>query len=199
MPAGGDMRVTNTELPGVLLITPDVFEDPRGLFFELHHHRKYTDAGIAASFVQDNFSRSTRGTLRGLHYQLRHPQGKLVTVLEGMAFDVVVDIRKGSPAFKQWMGLELSADNQLQLYIPPGFAHGFCALTESVKFLYKCTEFYYPDDERGILWNDPELKIAWPVSDPLLSAKDAAYKPLKAMMSELPEYDRRRQPRLGTR
>lgn len=182
------MRVLDTGLPDVMLIKPDVFQDRRGVFFELHHFKKYADAGMPGPFVQDNFSRSVRGTLRGLHYQLRNPQGKLVTVVDGVAFDVVVDIRKGSPTFKQWIGLELSADNQLQLYVPPGFAHGFCALAESVALLYKCTEFYSPDDERGIIWNDSELRITWPVSDPILSSKDAAYKSLADMISELPQY-----------
>jgi dTDP-4-dehydrorhamnose 3,5-epimerase len=184
------MRVLDTGLPDVMLIKPDVFQDRRGVFFELHHLKKYADAGMSGPFVQDNFSRSVRGTLRGLHYQLRNPQGKLVTVVDGAAFDVVVDIRKGSPTFKQWIGLELSADNQLQLYVPPGFAHGFCALAESVALLYKCTDFYSPDDERGIIWNDSELRITWPVSDPILSPKDAAYKSLADMMGELPQYHR---------
>jgi len=182
------MRVTETDLAGVVLIKPDIFRDVRGEFFELHHVARYADAGIVSPFVQDNFSRSVKGSLRGLHYQLGHSQGKLVTVLNGAAFDVVVDIRKGSPTFRKWIGLELNADNRLQLYVPPGFAHGFCALTESVGLIYKCTDYYSPQDERGIIWNDPELRIPWPVSPPILSQKDAAYKSLADMMADLPRY-----------
>jgi dTDP-4-dehydrorhamnose 3,5-epimerase len=176
-----------TALPGVILIHPDVFRDARGLFFELYHAKKYADAGIPDRFVQDNVSYSVRGTLRGLHYQLKASQGKLVTVLEGRAFDVAVDIRRSSPTFGQWLGVELSSENRRQLYIPAGFAHGFCALSESVWLSYKCTEFYVPADERGVIWNDPTLKIAWPIAAPLLSDKDRSYKTLKEMTAELPD------------
>jgi dTDP-4-dehydrorhamnose 3,5-epimerase len=181
------VQFLKTELPGVILIDPDVFRDARGLFFELYHAKKYGDAGIPEQFVQDNVSCSLRGSLRGLHYQLWSPQGKLVTVLDGRVFDVAVDVRRGSPTFGRWLGVELSSANRRQLYIPPGFAHGFCALSESVWLSYKCTEFYAPADERGIIWNDPTLKIAWPIDKPLLSDKDRSYKTLKEMTAELPD------------
>jgi dTDP-4-dehydrorhamnose 3,5-epimerase len=182
------VRFLETELPGVILITPDAHQDSRGVFFELYHAQNYLRGGIREPFVQDNFSRSARGVLRGLHYQLKQPQGKLVTVLEGTVFDVAVDIRKGSPTFGKWTSLELSAENKLQLYIPPGFAHGFCAMTESAGMLYKCTQLYAPSDERGIIWNDPALAIPWPIHAPLLSPKDRSFKVLSEMSGELPEY-----------
>ena len=169
------MIVKETTLPGVLLIEPRVFNDARGVFWETYHAQRYADAGIPATFVQDNASRSVRGTLRGLHYQLRRPQGKLVWVSWGQVFDVVVDIRRGSPHFGWWFGLTLRGDHPQQLYIPPGFAHGFCVVSESADFAYKCTEFYAPEDERGVLWNDPGIGIEWPIAEPLLSAKDRSY------------------------
>jgi dTDP-4-dehydrorhamnose 3,5-epimerase len=182
------MIVKETTLPGVLLIEPRVFSDARGVFWETYHAQRYADAGIPATFVQDNASRSVRGTLRGLHYQLRRPQGKLVWVSWGQVFDVVVDIRRGSPHFGRWFGLTLRGDHPQQLYIPPGFAHGFCVLSESADFAYKCTEFYAPDDERGILWNDPGIGIEWPIAEPLLSAKDRSYHRLNDVASDdLPE------------
>lgn len=182
------MRVIPTELEGVLLIEPDVFQDARGFFMETYHATRYAQAGIEGPFVQDNFSWSMRGTVRGLHYQLKQAQGKLVMVPYGAVFDVVLDIRKGSPTFGKWYGVELSAENRLQLYIPPGYAHGFCVTSDAAAFLYKCTQFYSPSDERGILWNDGSLGIAWPVAEPLLSSKDRAYKPLADMVDELPMY-----------
>jgi dTDP-4-dehydrorhamnose 3,5-epimerase len=185
------VRFLETELPGVILITPDAHRDVRGVFFELYHAQTYLRGGIREPFVQDNFSRSAKGVLRGLHYQLKQPQGKLVTVLEGIVFDVVVDIRKGSPTFGKWTGLDLSAENKLQLYIPPGFAHGFCAMTDSAGVLYKCTQLYSPSDERGIIWNDPSLAIRWPIQAPLLSDKDRGFKALNEMSGELPEYSPR--------
>ena len=166
------MRVTTTDIPGVLLIEPDVFRDPRGLFLETYHARRYADAGIPGPFVQDNYSQSLRDTLRGLHYQEPHAQGKLVMVTDGAVYDVVVDIRKGSPSFGRWYGVELSAENRLQVYVPPGCAHGFCVTSDRASFLYKCTDYYAPGDERGIIWNDPALAISWPVATPILSAKD---------------------------
>lgn len=178
----GPMRIQETTLKGVLLIKPDVFEDRRGFFLETYHQRKYAAAGIVGPFVQDNWSFSVRGTLRGLHYQRVHGQGKLVYVVSGGVFDVAVDIRHGSPTFGQWYGTELSAANKHQLYIPPGFAHGFCVVSETASFVYKCTDFYRPGDEGGVLWNDPQIGIRWPIDEPLLSAKDQAYKPL----AELP-------------
>lgn len=182
------MRFLGTELPGVILVEPDVFTDVRGLFLETYHREKYADGGIPDPFVQDNLSRSIQGTLRGLHYQLQEPQGKLVMVVEGAIFDVAADIRRGSPTFGRWLGIELSAQNKRQLYIPPGFAHGFCVLSEAAAVTYKCTRFYEPKDERGIVWDDPSLGIRWPVAEPLLSAKDRGYKSLGEMEGELPRY-----------
>lgn len=182
------MRFIETTLKGVTLIEPDVFEDRRGLFFEMYHARRYTEGGIPPRFVQDNFSRSVRGTLRGLHYQLKNPQGKLIVVLSGAIFDVALDIRRGSPMFGKWHGVELSADNKRQIYIPPGFAHGFCVLSETASVVYKCTDFYSADDDRGIIWNDQAIGIAWPVHDPLLSPKDRAHKSLVESEADLPIY-----------
>ncbi len=182
------MRFLEMELKGVILVEPDVFEDPRGLFLETYHAEKYAAGGIRGPFVQDNFSRSVRGTLRGLHYQLKQAQGKLVTVVEGMVFDVAVDIRTGSPTFGRWVGVELSAENIRQLYIPPGFAHGFCVVSAAAGLTYKCTALYSPQDERGIIWNDRTIGIRWPVPHPLLSTKDLAYKTLAEMTGELPAY-----------
>ena len=161
-----------------MLIEPDVFRDPRGLFLETYHARRYADAGIPGPFVQDNYSQSLRGTLRGLHYQEPHAQGKIVMVTEGAVYDVVVDIRKGSPSFGRWYGTDLSAENRLQVYVPPGCAHGFCVTSDRASFLYKCTDYYAPSAERGIIWSDPALAISWPVSTPILSAKDRIYKSL---------------------
>lgn len=182
------MRISPMSLPEVLLIEPDLYRDARGSFFEIHRADRYGALGIDAVFVQDNFSRSRQGVLRGLHYQLGRPQGKLVTVVTGRVYDVAVDIRVGSPTFGQWVGYELSGDDPVQLYIPPGFAHGFCVLSETADFLYKCTDVYSPQDERGILWSDPDLAIPWPVSNPQLSPKDQMYRPLKEMQGELPLY-----------
>ncbi|MSR25320.1 MAG: dTDP-4-dehydrorhamnose 3,5-epimerase [Nitrospiraceae bacterium] len=180
------MKFVETKLQGVILVELDLFEDPRGYFFEMYHAGKHADGGIRGPFVQDNFSHSLRGTLRGLHYQLQHAQGKLMMVLDGRIFDVAVDIRKRSPTFKQWVGVELSGENKRQLYIPPGFAHGFCVLSETADVLYKCTDVYSQKDERGIIWNDPALAITWPVADPLLSKKDHAYPRLADMERDLP-------------
>lgn len=182
------MKFVATKLKAVVLVEPDVFEDPRGYFLETYHAGRYAEGGITGPFVQDNFSHSVRGTLRGLHYQLKHAQGKLVMALEGRIFDVAVDIRKGSPTFKQWVGVELSGENKRQLYIPPGFAHGFCVLSDTADVLYKCTDVYAPQDERGIIWNDPSIAIAWPVAEPLLSRKDQAYQLLADMERDLPSY-----------
>ncbi|HKY71031.1 MAG TPA: dTDP-4-dehydrorhamnose 3,5-epimerase [Nitrospira sp.] len=182
------MKVTAIDIPGVLMIESTPFRDHRGLFCETYHAERYAQAGLADRFVQDNFSRSVRGTLRGLHYQEPHAQGKLVMVLEGAVYDVVVDIRRGSPTFGKWQGFDLSSDNFRQLYIPPGCAHGFCVISDQAAVLYKCTEFYSPQDERGIIWNDPTLAITWPVTSPLLSAKDQAYGTLRATEAQLPQY-----------
>ncbi len=166
------MRVIETTLPGVLIVEPDVFEDSRGFFFESYSLQKYAEHGISDTFVQDNHSLSVRGTLRGLHYQAEPGQAKLVRVARGSVFDVAVDIRWGSPTFGKWVGVELSAENKRQLYIPVGFAHGFCVTSEVAEFLYKCSSYYAPDLERGIAWDDPALAIAWPAEEPILSDRD---------------------------
>jgi dTDP-4-dehydrorhamnose 3,5-epimerase len=168
------MRFLPTELPGVTLIEPDVFKDARGFFLETYHQAKYAEGGIPGPFVQDNHSFSGRGTLRGLHAQLRRPQGKLVRAVEGEMFDVAVDIRRDSPSFGRWVGILLSGENFRQLWIPPGFAHGFCVLSASVHVEYKCTGFYDPADEVSIAWNDPAIGIRWPVEAPMLSTRDEA-------------------------
>ena len=173
------MKVIDTALPGVLILEPRVFGDARGFFMESYNRRVFAEVtGQDVEFVQDNHSRSAKGVLRGLHYQLRQPQGKLVRVVRGAVFDVAVDIRRESPRFGGWVGVELSADNQRQLWVPPGFAHGFLVLSESAKFLYKTTDYYAPEHERSILWSDGDIGIDWPLAahgleQPLLSAKDA--------------------------
>jgi dTDP-4-dehydrorhamnose 3,5-epimerase len=178
-----------TAIPGVLLLRPKVFRDERGFFFETYHERRFADLGITDKFVQDNHSRSRRGAVRGLHYQLKHAQAKLCRVVLGEVFDVAVDIRRGSPTFGKWVGAVLSAENQQQIYIPPGFAHGFSVLSEAAEFLYKCNDFYYPEDEHGVLWNDPQLKIEWKVSDSIISEKDQKFSPLAKVAAELlPRY-----------
>ena len=182
------MKITPTRLPEVLLIEPDVFGDARGFFMESWHRRRFAGAGLDVDFVQDNHSRSGAGVLRGLHYQLQQPQGKLVRVVAGEVFDVAVDIRQGSPTFGQWTGEVLSEDNFRMLYVPPGFAHGFCVLSERADFLYKCTDYYNPGDEYGIAWDDPAIGIEWPGGPFTLSDKDRANKPLADMAAHLPRY-----------
>ena len=174
-----DLLVTPTALPEVLVVEPRVLEDARGFFYESWNARAFAAAGIDAAFVQDNHSRSQRGALRGLHFQLVRPQGKLVRVIVGSAFDVAVDIRRSSPHFGKWAGVELSAANRRMVWIPPGFAHGFLALSDGCEFVYKATDYYLPEMERSIRWDDPELAIAWPLARlgataPVLSAKDTA-------------------------
>jgi len=167
------MKITPTSLPEVLLIEPRVFGDPRGFFYESWNERAFAAAGINAHFVQDNHSRSEKNVLRGLHYQIRQTQGKLIRAMAGSIFDVAVDIRRSSPRFGQWVGIHLSAENHDALWVPPGFAHGFCVVSEFAEVLYKATDFYAPEHERSILWNDPAIGIVWPLSGaPLLSAKD---------------------------
>ena len=166
------MRVISTELPGVLIIEPRVFEDQRGFFFESYNTREFAQHGICDVFVQDNHSRSVRHTVRGLHYQAPPGQAKLVRVVYGEVFDVAVDVRWGSPTFGRWVSVILSAENKRQLYIPAGFAHGFCVLSESADFVYKVTSYYSPPDERGITWDDPDLAIPWPTAEPILSERD---------------------------
>ena len=171
------MEFEPTEIPDVVLIRPKVFGDARGFFLESWEERKFETGGIDARFVQDNHSRSARHTLRGLHYQIQRPQGKLVRVVTGTVFDVAVDIRRSSPTFGRWVGVTLSAENHHMLWVPPGFAHGFVVLSESADFLYRCTDFYAPQFERAIQWNDPDLQIKWPLPEgtrPVLSPKDAA-------------------------
>lgn len=179
------MRITQTHLPGVVLVEPDVFRDARGFFLETFHEGKYREGGIPYSFVQDNQSRSQRGTLRGLHAQLERPQGKLVRALRGQIWDVAVDARPGSATFGQWYGATLSEDDFRQLFVPPGYLHGFCVLSETAEVEYKCTAFYDRGDEIGVRWDDPELAIAWPLRDPLLSPKDAALPSLEALRTRL--------------
>lgn len=178
-----------TSVPGVCELRPPVFRDSRGFFLETYHRAKFEELGIRDSFVQDNHSSSARGTLRGLHYQLRHPQAKLCRVIAGEALDVAVDIRLDSPHFGKWTSVLLSAERQNQIYIPAGFAHGFLALSDRVQFLYKCSDFYDPAGERGILWSDPQINIAWGVVSPLVSDKDARYSRLADVSPEhLPRY-----------
>jgi len=167
------MSVTPTDLPGVLVVEPKAFGDARGYFMETWNARRYADLGLTLPFVQDNVSFSARGVLRGLHYQHPQGQGKLVQALLGEVFDVAVDIRPDSPAFGRWVGMTLSAQNRLQLWIPPGFAHGFCVTSETALFAYKCTAYYCPECEGSIRWDDPDIGIAWPIERPSLSAKDA--------------------------
>ena len=171
------MKVIKTKLRECLLLEPQVFSDERGFFLETFQQKKYSElAGINLNFVQDNFSRSSKGVLRGLHYQKKKPQGKLVRVVNGLVYDVAVDIRKNSKTFGQWVGVYLSDENKRQFWIPPGFAHGFVVLSDTADFEYKCTEYYDPSDEGSILWNDPNLKISWPVEKPKLSDKDLSAK-----------------------
>ncbi len=180
------MELAISALPEVIVVTPQVFSDSRGYFLETYQQKKYAELGITQPFVQDNQSYSTHGVLRGLHFQLRHPQGKLVRVTQGSVFDVAVDIRRNSPTFGKWHGEILSAENKKQMYIPENFAHGFCVLSDSAEFLYKCTDFYVPGDEAGLIWNDPQLAIDWPIDNPVLSAKDAALPSLADSLSLLP-------------
>ena len=170
--------VTPTAIPEVLILEPKVFDDARGFFYESFNARDFAQAtGLDVNFVQDNHSKSAKGVLRGLHYQIQHAQGKLVRVVQGEVFDVVVDLRKRSATFGQWVGVHLSADNHRQLWVPPGFAHGFVVLSESAEFLYKTTDYWYPEHEGSLLWNDPAVGIDWPLEgQPLLAAKDAAGK-----------------------
>ena len=182
------MRIVPTDLAGVVIIEPDVYRDARGFFLETYHQRRYAEAGIPGPFVQDNHSHSTRGTLRGLHAQVRRPQGKLVRAVEGEMFDVAVDIRRGSPTFGRWASVLLSGENLRQLYIPPGFAHGFCVLSERVHVEYKCTDFYDSTDEVTVAWDDPTIHVAWPAIEPVLSAKDRAAPRLSALGDRLPVY-----------
>jgi dTDP-4-dehydrorhamnose 3,5-epimerase len=184
------VKTIPTALPGVVIIEPLVFPDARGFFFESYHAERYAQAGIAATFVQDNHSSSIKDTIRGLHYQLRRPQGKLLRVIRGMVFDVAVDIRRGSRTFGKWIGVELSAENKRQLFIPAGYAHGFCVTSDDAELEYKCTDFYVADDQHVIAWNDPSIGIEWPVRAPILSDSDRMGKPLTADRADLPVFER---------
>ena len=166
------MNVTKTPLPGVVIVEPRVFTDDRGFFLETYNSARFRDAGLPEHFVQDNHSRSKRGVLRGLHYQEPNAQGKLVRCTRGAIFDVAVDIRTGSPTFGKWFGVELTGDSQRMLWVPEGYAHGFCALLDGTDVLYKCTSLYDPKSEHSIVWNDPGIGIEWPISDPIVSGKD---------------------------
>jgi dTDP-4-dehydrorhamnose 3,5-epimerase len=175
------MKVTTCDLQGLLIIEPDVFGDNRGYFMESWNRQRYRDAGLNFDFVQDNFSLSRRGTLRGLHFQNPLAQGKLVSVLQGEVFDVGVDIRRSSPTFGRWFGMTLSAENKRQFFLPPGFAHGFLVLSDMALFHYKCTDYYSPKDEQGFRWDDPDIGIKWPVENPILSKRDATAPRLSAV------------------
>lgn len=184
------MKISKTELPGVILIEPDVFGDDRGFFLETWNRGRYRDVGIQDEFVQDNLSLSRRGVLRGLHFQNPHAQGKLVQVLQGEVWDVAVDIRLGSPNFKRWTAVYLSADTKRQFYIPPGFGHGFVVLSDTALFAYKCTDYYHAQSECSIRWDDPELAIDWPIEQPTLSSKDEGGYFLNTIPHEkLPRYE----------
>ncbi|MDJ0765742.1 MAG: dTDP-4-dehydrorhamnose 3,5-epimerase [Myxococcota bacterium] len=184
------MNVRETALSDVLIIEPKVFQDARGFFLETYSCDRYRDAGIAPEgFVQDNLSQSEKGVLRGLHFQNPRAQGKLVSVLRGEVFDVAVDIRRGSPTFCHWVGVRLSLENKRQFYVPPGFAHGFIVLSDTAMFTYKCTDYYHPESEVGVIWNDPDIGIDWPLKDPILSPKDSRALPISEIDPEhLPVY-----------
>lgn len=175
------LTLSNTEIKGVIIIESDIYNDERGFFREIYRSDKYKD--LNQIFVQDNFSHSKKRVMRGLHYQLNNPQGKLVTAISGEIFDVAVDIRKESPTFGKWVGALLSSSNKKQIYIPTGFAHGFCVLSEHADVMYKCTELYNPEDEYGLIWSDPTVNIDWPISDLIVSEKDSA----APMLSQIPE------------
>ena len=186
-----NLQIIETTLPGVLIIKPRVFADPRGFFMETYRQNVLAEAGIRDNFVQDNHSRSSRGVLRGLHYQLRHPQAKLCRVAQGEVLDIAVDVRLGSPTFGKWVSVVLSGENQQQLYIPMGFAHGFVVRSETADFLYKCSDYFDGADDRGVLFNDPAIGIDWQTAEPILSDKDKRYLPLNEIAPEnLPRYQR---------
>jgi dTDP-4-dehydrorhamnose 3,5-epimerase len=182
------VRVVPTELPDVLVIEPDVIRDSRGFFVEIYHAERYRQHGIAASFVQDNHSQSVGGTVRGLHLQVRHVQGKLIRVIEGEIFDVAVDVRRGSPTFGKWVGVLLSAENFKQCYLPPGLAHGFAVVSPTAQVEYKCTDVYDRASEIGIAWDDPALGIEWPVTTPILSDRDRRNPKLAELIDQLPRF-----------
>jgi len=178
------MRVEPTALPGLKLIEPHCFADERGFFLESFHAKRYGESGISDSFVQDNLSRSVQGVLRGLHFQVTKPQAQIVTVIRGRVFDVTVDLRPGSSTFGRWYGVELSDEGPRQIYMAPGFAHGFCVLSESVDLHYKVSRFYDQHDEGGLIWNDQDIGIVWPIKDPIISKRDRAYPRLRELRPE---------------
>ena len=180
------MKIEKTDLPGVLVLTPKVFGDERGFFLESFNKREFQQAGIEQEFVQDNHSKSTQGVVRGLHYQKKFPQGKLIRVIQGEVLDVIVDIRKGSPTFSRWISILLSAENKKQVWIPGGLAHGFAVISETAELCYKATDYYHPEDEAGIRWNDLQLNINWQVKNPLLSEKDRQLPFLDEAEEDLP-------------
>jgi dTDP-4-dehydrorhamnose 3,5-epimerase len=179
------MKVIETRLPDLLLIEPRLYADDRGFFLETFNQARYREAGIARPFVQDNHSYSRHGVLRGLHFQRLHPQGKLVWVTQGEVYDVAVDLRPGSPTYGQWEGITMSEQDHRQLWVPPGFAHGYCVLSSAAGFVYKCTDFYHPADEGGIVWNDPDIGIPWPIAAPVLSDKDRLLPRLRDLTTDL--------------
>lgn len=183
------MKVAETSLPGVLLVEPEVFGDERGFFLESFQAKRYAEAGIKDVFVQDNHSRSRRGVLRGLHFQVKRPQAQIVTVIRGRVFDVAVDLRPAASTFGRWFAVELSDESPRQLYMAPGFAHGFCALSELADLHYKISQIYDPTDEGGVLWNDPDLAIDWPLADPKISARDAAFPRLRDISASCLPHD----------
>jgi dTDP-4-dehydrorhamnose 3,5-epimerase len=183
------MKIKKLDLEGAMIIEPDVYPDGRGYFFETYQEKRYRKYGIDVTFVQDNISFSTRGILRGLHFQHPHSQAKLAQVIKGEVLDIIVDIRRGSPTFRCWRGVRLSEENHRQLFVPGGFAHGYCVLSDEAVFTYKCSDFYTPECEKGVLWSDPDIGIDWPIKVPMLSEKDGQYSLLKNIPDEdLPEY-----------
>ncbi|MEK9628833.1 MAG: dTDP-4-dehydrorhamnose 3,5-epimerase [Nitrospinota bacterium] len=183
------MKVHETKIPGMMLIDLDVFRDPRGSFLESYQKERYKEHGLDVEFVQDNHSHSTKNVLRGMHYQINQPQGHLVYVVKGEIFDVGVDLRKGLPTFGHWLGFRLSESRPQQLFLPEGVAHGFCTLSEKADILYKCTDYFDPDDEGGVLWCDPELNIDWPIQEPIIRNRDANFPTLKNISNKLlPRY-----------
>jgi dTDP-4-dehydrorhamnose 3,5-epimerase len=183
------MKIITTFIEGILIVEPKTFKDKRGFFMETYNQKRYNASGINTIFVQDNLSYSLKNTLRGLHFQIKHPQAKLIQVISGEIFDVAVDLRPGSATFGKWTGILLSDKNRRQVFIPEGFAHGFCVLSESALFCYKCSDFYAPDDEGGIIWSDPDIGIEWPVENPIVSDKDKQYRYLSTLSAEqLPSF-----------
>lgn len=185
------MKIVKTKLPGVIVFEPKIFGDKRGFFLETFRNDVLLDAGIDTQFVQDNHSRSSKGVLRGLHYQMTQTQGKLVRVATGAVFDVAVDVRYGSPTFGEWYGIQLDEDNMRMMYVPPGYAHGFIVLSDTTDFIYKCTDYYHPQSEQGIAWDDPDIGIKWPVTEATLSEKDKKNQRLKEQPAEmLPDFQK---------